>query len=572
MVKHLSIVIGTALTAAFLGACGSKAPTRVTMSSKGGAFGSKAAGSNAAPNGTSSGSSIPVSLTCTPNATVDPGPSPIRRLTRQQYVNSVSDLYGALPILSTVLTSQTKPSALGLTMSDVSQVEVEDYRTAANAIAAALVADSAKLKAIANCDAVAVKRDCAKIAIKSLGLKAYRAPLADTDVNNYLGLYDIGAKTSHEHGMELMLGTLIQSPRFLYQVETGTAETNGPNAVKLSGYEVATRLAFALWDTIPNDKLLAAAAAGQLNTADGVKAQFTWMLQDPKGKNLLNRFLQEWMRISDIDTKVKNSDLYPDWNNAAFKAGLQKQASAFFDDIIANKGSKLSSLLTSTTVMVNKDIGSLYGVTGADVTFKPLERTDGFTAGLLTLPAVLALAASTSESSPTYRGRFVRNSLLCQQLASAPANIPAPKAVTAATSTRDRLSQHVTDPSCSGCHKLTDPVGFGFENYDAIGKFRATDGGAPVDASGEIFNATGIEGTFNGVAELGRKLAGSPQVEECVTRQWFRFIQSRFEKDVDVCALRAAADSFKASGTDLNVLPANLIGTDAFLYRRPIKN
>jgi hypothetical protein len=137
-------------------------------------------------------------------------------------------------------------------------------------------------------------------------------------------------------------------------------------------------------------------------------------------------------------------------------------------------------------------------------------------------------------------------------------------------STRERAAQHEADATCSGCHRLLDPIGFGFENFNTIGRYRTEDGGKPVDASGNVAGTRDIDGPFNGVAELGRKLAASREVEECVTRQWFRFATNRFEQPVDDCSMKSVLDSFDAAGQDLNALPRAIVQTDAFLYRRPI--
>jgi hypothetical protein len=208
-------------------------------------------------------------------------------------------------------------------------------------------------------------------------------------------------------------------------------------------------------------------------------------------------------------------------------------------------------------------------VTGGN-TFQPLDLPAGKVSGLLTLPALLTLNAKPDQSWPIYRGRFVREALLCEELPAPPANVPKPPTVQPGVSTRQRLSQHETDPTCSGCHKLMDPIGFGFENYDSIGRFRTLDGNQPIDASGEVIAPSDINGTFNGVAQLATKLAGSAQVEQCFARQWFRFAMSRYEQDPDSCSMKNLLDAFHASGSSLNSLPQALVQTDAFLYRRPL--
>jgi len=142
--------------------------------------------------------------------------------------------------------------------------------------------------------------------------------------------------------------------------------------------------------------------------------------------------------------------------------------------------------------------------------------------------------------------------------------------VPAGVSTREKFKQHEVDPACSGCHRLMDPIGFGFENYDAIGRYRTMDNGAAVDASGEIVQTREIDGKFIGIAELGQKLSASAEVQECTARQWFRFFLSRFEQAADSCSMKRVVDQLRAAGSDLNALPLALVGTDAFLYRRPV--
>jgi hypothetical protein len=415
-----------------------------------------------------------------------------------------------------------------------------------------------------------VKRDCAKAFVQSFAARAYRAPVADAaDVEQHLKLYDVGAKVSQAHGIELLIQGILQAPRFLYRVEIGTGEKVSELAIKLSPYELASRLSFSLWDTLPDAKLTQAAASGALATKEGVAAQLAWMLQDDKGKTMVRRFLENWIHLPDLDNSAKDATLYPQWTSTTLKASMKTQARTFFDDLLAKQGGKLGTLLTSNTVFVNKDLGSYYGMTGGD-TFTAAQGTSGATAGILTLPAFLALMAKPSESSPIYRGKFVREQMLCQLLPAPPANIPKPPDVTPGVSTRQRLAEHETNASCSGCHKLMDPIGFGFENYDSLGKYRTMDGSGAVDASGELFNTGEIDGKFNGVAELGQKLAQSETVRVCMARQWFRFALARFEQSVDDCSMKGLVDTFEAAGSDLNALPQAIVLSDAFQYRHPV--
>jgi hypothetical protein len=475
-----------------------------------------------------------------------------------------------VPGLDQALGNDVTASAFGLVQPGVTQVQLEQYQKAAGAVAAVVVANKDSLSKLAPCATGAAPADCAKSFVQKFGALAYRAPVTDTaDIDRHVQLFNVGAPISYAHGVEMLLQGMLQSPRFLYKVEIGTTEKVSDVAVKLSQPELAARLSYALWDSPPNDKLNQAVAAGSLGTKEGVVAQLQWMLQDPRGQKLVNRFLASWTHIGSVDGLVKNPDLYPQFQSASFRQSMQDQAAAFFDDILHNQGGKLNALFTSTTAFYNKDLGGYYGVTGTD-TFQSLQKTDGTVAGLLTLPAVLAVQAKPNESSPIYRGRFVREALLCQQLPSPPPNIPAAPEVTPGVSTRERSAQHEADPTCSGCHKMLDPVGFGFENYDTLGQYRTQDAGKPVDASGNIVATRDMDGPFNGVAELAKKLAASGEVKECVTRQWFRYAITRFEQPVDGCSMKSVLDSFDAAGQDLNSLPQAIVQTDAFLYRRPV--
>jgi hypothetical protein len=321
---------------------------------------------------------------------------------------------------------------------------------------------------------------------------------------------------------------------------------------------------------MPDAKLTAAAASGGLSTKDGVTTQLKWMLQDPKGVKVVNRFLEDWVHLSDVDTVVKDSQQFPDWTGATLRTAVKGQAQAFFDYVLRSQSGSLSALFTSPTVFVNKSVASYYGVTSTSDAFTSIDRTDGTVSGLLTLPALLAALAKPTESSLIYRGKFVREQLLCQELPPPPPNVPNAPDTQPGVSTREKFRQHEVDPACSSCHQVMDPIGFGFENFDAVGRYRKTDNGVAVDASGEVLMTADIDGKFIGVAELGKKLAGSAEVQACVGRQWFRFFLNRFEQEVDNCSMKSIVDNFKASNNDLNSLPLALVQTDAFLYRRPL--
>jgi hypothetical protein len=547
-------------------------------SPSGGGSAQSSAGSGSSDHAAAGGGSVAAAggaaqaaapFSCDATAGPDPGPTPLNQLTRAQYLNTLRELFGSLPDLSEALgQATTYAPAFGLLQPDIDAVQVTAFQSVAELIAAKVVSDPARLAALAPCAAGSDQRQCARNFVEDFAARAYRAPLTDAaDLARHLAVYDAGAELSHPHGIELLLRSILQAPRFLYRVELGTSERVGDKAVLLSGHELAARLAYVVWDGPPDAELVAAAGSGELRTKPQLTAQLTRMLASAKGASFVQRFLEGWTELASLDRAVKDAALYPEWSSE-LQASQKAQAQAFFQHVLSGADGKLEALLTSQQVLFNRDLAPFYGKSSDSASFQAAsyERASG----LLTLPALLSSLSKPAESSPIYRGKFVREQLLCQLLPAPPPNIPKPPDVTPGVSTRERLSQHEVDDSCSGCHELIDPIGFGFEQFDAIGRFRTTDGDQAVDASGRL-TGTDVDGDFDGVVALGQKLAGSAQVRECVTRQWFRFTAGRFERDVDGCSLEGVLAAFADSGWSLNALPQAIVESDAFLYRRPIE-
>ena len=392
-------------------------------------------------------------------------------------------------------------------------------------------------------------------------------------MDRHLALYDAGAANGgFTHGMALLLEGMLQSPKFLYRVEFGTGEAVGPTAVKLSGYELAARLSYGLWNSTPDNTLTTAAANGMLATPANVQTQLQRMMQDPRGATVIPQFLGSWIQLPGLSGVSKDSTVYPEWT-ADLQTAMATQAQQFFTDLLTNKGGTLAQMLTSPTVFVNNKTALLFGQSASalptDGSFQASQPTGEQTAGILTLPAFLATQAKADQRSPIYRGKFVREQLFCQELPSPPADVPPAPVIMPGVSTRERLKEHEVNAACAACHTLMDPIGLGFENYDGIGRFQTMDGGKPVDASGAL-TGTDVDGSFNGVAQLGAKLAMSPTVEGCVATQWFRYAMARAEQTADACSLNALTKCFHASGADLRTLPMAIVQTPAFLYRRPL--
>lgn len=496
---------------------------------------------------------------CEP-ATLDPGPSPLLRLTPVQYRNTIAELFGSVVDTTQLFPNEKARAHIGLLQPDVSQFDVETYQSYAQLVAAAVAADATQF---VPCDAAADLTGataCMQSFLTSFGPRIYRSPVSTTDVDRVLAVFTLGYQGSgYSRGVELALSAMLQSPRFLYRPELGDASSPETTAaaVPLSSYEVASRLAYAFWNRAPDAELLAAANDGSLMTQGGRDAQLTRLVADARAHESFRNFLYAWLGLGDLDTVVKDRTEFPTWQDGT-PGELKLQSDAFFDEVLFGQAGTLDS-------MFNLPLGSF-----APPTLAEWQQDAATAIGVLTLPALLAVHSKATESFPIYRGLLVREQLLCQPLPPPPPAAAAnPPEAEPGVPTRQRFAQHSVDTACSGCHRLIDPIGFAFENYDAIGRYRTEDRGLAIDASGAL-NGTDVDGPFTGVVELSTILSQSDQVRSCAARQWFRYVMQRFDQAADTCSTAPVIDAFAASGYRWSSLQTSVIHTPAFLKRRPI--
>lgn len=508
---------------------------------------------------------------------VDPevGPTDLRRLTASQYDNTVRDLLGITTSASQEF-SFSPDERVGPFKSNnaapVAGLQVEQYMSAAEALAADAVLD---LESLLPCDpGVVGEQACTEQLVEELGLRAYRRPLEPDEIDRLMSVYQDGRMgADFADGIRLVVQAMLQSPFFLYHIEIGQPLPDGPaDLVALDGYEVASRLSYFLWDTMPDDALFEAAASGELETAEGLSAQVDRMLADPKAADAIASFHLQWLGVDETEGLEKDASVFPGFDSALAEA-MKEETARFTNWVVLEGDGRLETLLTADfTVTEDPALLALYGATlPADhVPGDPVDLPAGERSGLLTHPSVLASHSHANQTSPIHRGVMVRQNLLCQILPPPPPDVdnvppdPDPDATT-----RERFDQHTSDPACAGCHDLIDPVGFGLENYDGIGAFRTMEGELPVDASGELLG-TDVDGPFDGGLELAQRLAQSRQVRECVARQWFRFAFGRGETSDDDCAMERLFEAFESSEYDIRALLREIVLSDAFRYRRSL--
>jgi hypothetical protein len=503
--------------------------------------------------------------------TPDPGRSPLRRLNRVEWNNTIRDLIGDTRALANkfVLDESGGGFSNNADALLVTNLGAYQFEEAAEAVAQMAVT---RLSSWMPCDAAKTgEAACAQQFVTTFGRRAFRRPLASDEVGRYMALYTAGrADGGFADGVELALEAFLQSPHFLYRVETGVPAQKVGNALPLTSYEMATRLSYFLWGTMPDDPLFQAAADNKLTTVAGVEAQARRMMMDPRAHQMVATFHDEWLDVGAIEGLAKTST---SWTSAV-KTAMRTEAATFVDQVFWSDG-HLPTFFSATYSYVNADLAKLYGMTPpAGTTFVKTDTNPQQRAGLVTLGGLLALHSYPDQSSPIHRGKFVREQLLCQPLPSPPNNIDGkpvvimPPKVDPSASTRQRFAQHEAEPICASCHKLMDPIGLAFENYDPIGRWRDKDGTFPVDATGEI-TGTDFDGTFNGAVELAHKLQGSKLATTCIARQWFKYANGRVEVDGDACSLAALAARMQATNQDLRELLVAISTSDAFRYRSP---
>lgn len=435
--------------------------------------------------------------------------------------------------------------------------------------------------------------------VREFGLKAFRRPLDSSEQKRYEAL--MGHETDFLKGAQLVVEAMLQSPNFLFRLEA----TPEP---KLKAWATASRLSYALWDTMPDTELRAAAARGELSTRDGVDKVLRRMLQDPRARESLNEFVSQWLRFDRLLTASKDRRKYPLYTRETAVA-MTEEARTFVSDLVWNDHDFMT-LFTADYGHVSQELAPIYGVTAPAKDFDRVPfPADSQRAGLLGEGLFLALTAKPDESSPTARGLFVREQFLCQHVPDPPpgvnTNLPAVTEANPQTN-RDRMTEHATNPSCASCHKLIDPIGFGLEKFDAVGarreklilQFRgaaranaavaatpakdgilakdaiipAKDATPPKEGKGRFATRTvnldldtagdvaGLpDSQFSSPAELGAVLAKSAQCQECMVKQYFRYTAGRLETAADRPILRKAFDDFRHSQFRFKELIVSLI-------------
>ena len=510
------------------------------------------------------------------------GRSPMRLLTRYEYDNTVTDLLGVPSDEATRFPPENVVNGFenNAWMHKVNPSTLRYYLDAAEVLSARAVTQPPV--ELTPCAGAAQDTAMCHEGIRTFLGRAFRRPPTDDEAAVLASLYDLMVEgEGAEAAVEVVVQAVLQAPQFLYRIELYEPSPmelnprdggmNGTEFELVGPYEMANRLSYFLWNSMPDDALFAAAEAGLLNTPDGIKEQVARMLPDPRTREMVRTFNRQWLGLDRVDAMIKDAAAYPEWQEA-MRGDMRVSIDAFVDHVYWEEG-RLAALFDSQAVFLTPALAPLFGEpVAADsggvwrVDFPEEER-----AGLLTQPAMLAMLSYPNQSSPINRAVFLREKILCQHLEPPPADLEiVPPDPDPNLTTRETFAIHTESDTCAGCHVMIDPLGFGFEGYDAIGRHRTVENGKPVDVSGEMVAAPerALNGEFHGAVELIGRFAESEHIARCVADQWFTFAMGRHSDDSDEPSAHRVFNRFAASGYRFEKLFEAIALSDTFRYRK----
>jgi hypothetical protein len=411
--------------------------------------------------------------------------------------------------------------------------------------------------------AAAEEQACAQRILNTLARRAYRGDVAKEDVPTLMEFYQRGRRDggSFDSGIDLALRRLLASPKFLVRVERDPAAVAPGAAYRLSDIEIASRLSFFLWSSIPDDTLLDVASKGGLKSTAGLDQQVRRMLSDPKSQAFIDNFVGQWLQLRNLKTKQPNSHEFPDFDDN-LRTALGTEAELFVASIMREDRSVLD-LMTADYTFVNERLAHHYGIPNVYGThFRRVTLKDETRYGLLGKGAVLMVTSHPHRTSPVLRGKWILENVLGSPPPPPPDVVPPFEEDAGAAkpkSVRERMEQHRRNPACASCHRMIDPAGLALENFDATGAWRTRDGGtrgAPVDATGQLVDGTQI----NGVVELRAALLREPETfVRTLTEKLMTYAVGRGLTATDMPAVRTvvrdtARDQYRFSSVILEIV------------------
>jgi hypothetical protein len=454
-------------------------------------------------------------------------------------------------------------SSISAATKTVAPIEAEKYEAAAYFVLDQIWADPPRLEALVGC-APNIDDPCARAFLTDFGKRAWRRPLSDAELDELVALgSDIANRLDDaSQGLRFALAAILQSPHFVFRVAIGEPDESG--LLRFTSWEMASRLSYLIVDGPPDDALMEAAEAGILLDPAALRAEARRLVDSPAARPALVRFFRDFMNIGRLHQLDKDLDLFPTFT-ATLGPSMQLEIERMFENVVFEKEGDFRQLFTTRDTYLNEELAAIYGIEGIEgPDFVPVTLPDdGTRAGLLTTPGFLAMNAHKTQTSPTHRGRFVRISLLCEDVPPPPPGVDTtlPENAGADKTMRERLSVHSDDPACSSCHLKMDPIGFGLEHYDPIGAWRDLDNGLPIDAAADLDGAP-----FEGGVELAHLVAELPAVGSCIARRFYQHATTHLDGPKEQALVDGVIASFVAGDYDFKTLVVEMVASGGFRY------
>lgn len=531
-------------------------------------------GSSGAPgtagnnSGTGSGGGTNPTV-CTPGV---PATSQLPRLTNAQYDNTIRDLLGITGNPSQLLA----PDNVG----SVDQRAWDGYQAAAAAVAPQVLTNAASRAKAIPCTPSGDGSACAQQMIQTLGQRAFRRPLTTDETARFMALYtdraNLTATGTFDEGAELIIESMLMSPSFLTRAEL--SETAQGSLYVLNGYEVASRLSYMLWGSMPDDALFDKAKSNALSTPSGILTEAKRMLMDPKARTRVSAFHESYMlmggasRWSEVS---RDTSMFPAWNSSLVPL-LSEETKRFFDYMTFEQNGTFQDLVTKPVAFVNKALAPLYGLDpskfGTDLVKTDLDNTQR--AGAFTHAGFLASYSSFNRTSPILRGAFLQKQILCTPMGSPPAealNTPVPNDASLVTN-RQKVDAQTAGAACVGCHHgVINATGFALESYDGIGAWQTKEkaSNAAVDSTADVLIGSNTV-HVTGPVDLMNKIAAAPEAQRCYAQRWVQFAYERDLTSQDTCTAQTLASKMTQSGYTVQNLIADLTQSDSFRLRAQV--
>jgi Protein of unknown function (DUF1592)/Protein of unknown function (DUF1588)/Protein of unknown function (DUF1595)/Protein of unknown function (DUF1585)/Protein of unknown function (DUF1587) len=570
-------------TPGLLGCSGSIGATQSGDGSGGNNTGGSVNGGNGGAVGTGSTGGIDVPVSC---GTRTLPVQPLRRLSATQYHNTIRDLFGATlaqPLISgslfpnTLYSNGFENDAESNTVGTAASNAIEDNGERIGRLI--LAGADPYLRATMPCSMPTAITDaaidgCIDNFIRDFGLKAFRRPVSTGETTVIRGLYNTvrGTQTARE-AWTTLVQYFVESPGILYRTERGGDAAPIAGLVKPGDYEMASRLSYFFNNTMPDSELFTAAAAGLLSTPEQIKTQAERLMGKPAFWEMLSALHRDWLHLAGLATSAKDPTRFPEFT-AAVQLALTQETGRMIRHTLEDGDGSVQTLLTGQNRPLNGPLATFYGQLAPGADANTWVNVDvGNRRGILTGAALMASTSHADKTSPIHRGAFFQSEILCNEVPALPANVDTqgPLQDTANLPTaKQRLAPLLTNGQCQACHSLINPLGFGFENYNAAGKWRDQENNTNLDAAGSL-EVDGVESPFASPVELTELIGGAAQTRECYSLQLYRASIGRREFAEDECSIQALKQASGAANGDIRAMLLALTQTDGFLFRRELQ-